>query len=77
MGNWLPREKGPTNEEIAEAHLEAVQGIEEFKGRTKKELDEMAEDKPDLEDDDEFLEAYRAKRLEELKKDKDRPKFGS
>ena len=39
-------------------------------------LDEMLDDKPDLEDDDEFLEVYRAKRLEELKKDKDRPRFG-
>jgi hypothetical protein len=63
MGNWLPREKGPTNEEIALANLEAVEAVEEFKGRSTKQLDNMKEDNPDLEDDDEFLEAYREKRL--------------
>jgi Phosducin len=77
MGNWLPREKGPTNEEIAQAQLEEVEQVEEFKGRTKEQLEGMLEEKPDLEDDDEFLEAYRKKRLEELKRDKDRPRFGS
>ena len=77
MGNWLPRKQEPTNEDIAQAQLQDVDQIEEFKGRTKKQLDEMAEDKPELEDDDEFLEAYRAKRLEEMKKEKDIPKFGS
>jgi hypothetical protein len=77
MGNWLPREMGPTNEEIAEAHLNAVEEIEEFKGRSAKQLEQMQEDKPELEDDDEFLEAYRAKRLEELKKDSGKPRFGS
>jgi len=35
MGNWLPRKQEPTNEDIAQAHLTAVEGIEEFKGRTK------------------------------------------
>jgi len=34
MGNWLPREKGPTNEEIAQAQLEEVEQVEEFKGRS-------------------------------------------
>lgn len=77
MGNWLPREKGPTNEEIALANLEAVEAVEEFKGRSTKQLDNMKEDNPDLEDDDEFLEAYRAKRLQELKKETDRQTFGT
>ncbi len=59
MGNWLPREKGPTNEEVALAQLEEVEQVEEFKGRTKEQLEGMLEEKPDFEDDDEFLEAYR------------------
>jgi len=77
MGNWLPRPQEPTNEDIAQAHIDAVEQIDEFKGRTKKELEEMAEEKPDFEDDDEYLEAYRRKRLEEMKKESDRPKFGT
>jgi hypothetical protein len=31
---WLPRPKSPTGEEIAQATLEQVEQIEEFKGRT-------------------------------------------
>ena len=34
FGNWLPRPKSPTGEEIAQANLEQVEQIEEFKGRT-------------------------------------------
>ena len=63
MGNWLPRPLVATKEEIAEAQLADVENIEEFKGRTLGQLDLMQEAKPDLEDDDEFLEVYRAKRL--------------
>ena len=37
----------------------------------------MLLDKPELEDDDDFLEQYRLKRLEELKKEKERPRFGT
>ncbi len=76
MGNWKPREKSPTGEDIALANLEQVEAVEEYKGRTKEQLTEMVEDKPDLEDDDEFMEIYRAKRLQEMKKDRDRPRFG-
>ena len=77
MGNWLPREHVPTSEEIAQGHLVAVEQIEEFKGRSAAVLERMAEEKPDLEDDDEFLEVYQAKRLEEMKKNFERPRFGT
>jgi hypothetical protein len=77
MGNWLPREMGPTNEEIAQAHLKAAEDVEEFKGRSAAYLEGLQEAKPDLEDDDEFLEAYRQRRLMELKKDQGRPRFGT
>lgn len=76
MGNWLPREPVPSNEDIAQAHLESVEQIEEFKGRSTKVLDAMAEDHAELEDDDEYLEAYRKKRLEEMLLTKDLPRFG-
>lgn len=69
MGNWLPREMGPTNEEIAEANLEAVEAVEEYKGLSKGKMDLMKEEKVDLEDDDEFMEEYRRKRLEQMKED--------
>jgi hypothetical protein len=58
MGNWVPREPKPSNKDIAQAQLEDVEALEEFKGRIKKVLDYMLDDKPDLEDDDEFLEVY-------------------
>ena len=77
MGNWLPREMGPTNEDIAQAHLKAAEEVEEFKGRSTAALDSMKEAKPDLEDDDDFLEAYRERRLLELKKEQSRPRFGA
>ncbi len=35
MGNWLPRPHVATGEEIAAAVQEEVEGIEEFKGRSK------------------------------------------
>jgi len=60
---------GPTNEDIAQAHLKAAEDVEEFKGRSAAYLEGLQEAKPDLEDDDEFLEAYRQRRLAELKKD--------
>lgn len=63
MGNWLPRPYVASTEEINQEQLEKVEAIEEFKGRTTEQLDRMQEAKPDLEDDDEFMEAYRMKRL--------------
>ena len=77
MGNWKPREYVPTNEDIAQANLEAVEEVDEFKGREKQFFENKLQDNPDLEDDDEFLELYRLKRLEELKQEKGRPSFGS
>ncbi|TNV76276.1 hypothetical protein FGO68_gene907 [Halteria grandinella] len=77
MGNWLPRPPVPTTEEINQEQLDRVEAVEEFKGRTKEQLERMQEAQPDLEDDDEFLEVYRAKRLQELQKDVGKPRFGS
>ena len=77
MGNWKPREYVPTSEDIAQANLEAVEEVAEFKGREKQFFENKLQDNPDLEDDDEFLELYRLKRLEELKMEKGRPTFGS
>lgn len=56
MGNWLPRKHEFTGEEISQAQLIDTENVEEFKGRSKKDLDRMQEDKPDLEEDDDFLE---------------------
>jgi hypothetical protein len=77
MGNWKPREYVSTSEDIAQANLQEVEEVEEYKGRDKQFFENKLQDKPELEDDDEFLEQYRLKRLEELKKDKERPRFGT
>ena len=77
MGNWLPRPAVPTSEDIAQHYLEETEQIQEFQNRTTNQLKQMQEDKPDLEDDDDFLDAYRARRMEEIKKDHGKPRFGS
>ena len=77
MGNWKPREYVPTSEDIAQSNLQQVEENEEYKGRTKEALEMMKLDKPELEEDDDFLAQYRQKRLEELIKEKERPRFGT
>ena len=39
-------------------------------------LEEMAEDDIDFDDDSEFMKNWRAKRMEEVKADAAKPKFG-
>jgi len=58
MGNWKPREFGPTNEDIFESNLEYAEQYNEFETKKLDTLNKMAEDDPDLEEDDVF-EQYR------------------
>lgn len=76
MGNWKAREYVPTEDEIFEQNLEVAEQRDELKNKKLQTLNQMAEEDPDLEDDDLF-EEYRRQRLEEMKAAAARPKFGS
>ena len=76
MGNWAPKEKGPTTEEVHQQTVEAVENIDEWKGKKVSQMERMVEDNPDLEDEDEFMQQYREKRLEEMKQEFGKPRFG-
>ena len=59
--------------------MENVDQVEHYDHRehlTKKQLDEMVEDDLDLEDD-EFIKEYQAMRIEEMKQQAGKPRFGS
>jgi hypothetical protein len=66
MGNWLPRPRSPTAEEIFQTNLEQAELIDEFGHKKANKLQEMEEDDPELEEDEVF-KMYKNKRLEELK----------
>lgn len=71
-GNYLAREKEPTNDEIEKIAIEAIENYDPLE---RKNLDELK----DLEDeeDEEILKIYQEKRMKELKEIAIRPKFGS
>ena len=58
MGNWLPREKGPTTEEVFQVNQEIAENYNPIENKTAKELDDMCEEDPDLEEDP-IMEEYR------------------
>lgn len=41
MGNWLPREKGPTNEEVFTETLQKAEEVDEYMGKSLKQMEEM------------------------------------
>ena len=73
-GTWNPIEYVPTSEDIFQTQQEHVEKYDNWKGLQHKQLEEMVEDDLDLEDDD-FMTAYRAERLAELKVKADAHKF--
>ena len=77
MGNWAPREKEPSNEEVFQERVKEAEDLNEYMGKTVQKLEEMKEDDPDLEEDDEYLEQYRAQRIEALKAEAGKPQYGS
>lgn len=56
--------------------MEVGEAVDPLKLKGKEALDEMAEDDPDLEED-EYLQQYRDARLQEMKKKHEASKFGS
>ena len=68
MGNWLPREKQPTTEEIFQENQERAENYDPLAKKKAGTMEQMIDDDPDLEDDDEFMKIYQEKRLQEMKK---------
>ena len=63
MGNYKPLPKEPTNDEI---FAETTENLEVYDNKlimNDKQLEELAEDDLDFDDDDDFMKEYRAKRL--------------
>ena len=56
-GNWKAKEHVPTGEELFEHQQETVENYDNFKGMSKKQVDDMIDDDLDLEDDD-YLKEY-------------------
>jgi len=71
LGNYLPREKEPTMTELSK---KAMNEAETYDPLEKKSLEELKDLEDDL--DDNFLEEYRKKRMEELKVEAKKPYFG-
>lgn len=71
LGNYLPREKEPTNDEIEKLAIEAVENYDPLEKKTVEELKELEDD-----EDEEVLRAYTEKRMQELKEYAMKPKFG-
>ena len=72
LGNYNPRPYEKPQQEYTE---EAMEKLENYDPLAKKNLEELDELEDDL--DDKFLEEYKKKRLEEIKKISEKPHFGS
>ena len=72
LGNYLPREKEKSNDELQKIAIESIQNYDPLEHKTLDQLKKMEEE----DDDDEVIKAYEAKRLAELKEFASKPKFG-
>ena len=77
MGVYKPLEKGPTNDQIYEQSINELEYYDNKFVMNEKQIKEMAEDDIDFDDEDEFMKQYRARRIEQLKVESAKPKFGS
>jgi len=71
LGNYVARPKSPTMEELSKKSMEKAEGKDPL---AKKSLEELKEFEDDLDDD--FLEEYRKKKLEEMKAAQKSDKYG-
>jgi hypothetical protein len=72
LGNYLPREKGLTNDEIEQIAIEALENYNPIENKTLEELNELEES----DDEDEVIRAYKEKRMQEMKEYAEKIKFG-
>jgi hypothetical protein len=68
LGNFAPKEKGPSEEELMRDRIDLVEQINPDNLKTEEELED--------EDNDEALERYRKQRLQEMRAAALKPKFG-
>ena len=71
LGNYLPREKEPTTDEIEKIAIGIIENHDPLEKKTLDELKELEDD-----EDEEILKIYEARRLAELKELAQKPKFG-
>jgi hypothetical protein len=72
VGNYLPREKEATNDEIEKVAIETLEKYDPLETKTMEELVELEES----DDEDEVIKAYKEKRMKEMKEFAAKPKFG-
>jgi len=72
LGNYLPREKNPTNDEIEKVTIEALENYNPMENKNLEELNELE----DSDDEDEVIKAYKEKRMQEMKEYAVKIKFG-
>jgi len=72
LGNYVPRPKETSNDEIQKMAIEAAQKYNPLEKKSLEELNEIDDD----DDDDEVLKKYKEKRLKELKEFASKPKYG-
>lgn len=71
LGNYLPREKEETNDEIEKMAIESLQKYDPLEKKSIEQLKEIEDD-----EDDEVIQQYKAKRLKELKEFASKMKYG-
>ena len=77
-GNLKPKAYEPTAEDIFEADQEDAEKFNPTTYMGDKQLKEMVEDDPTFEEEeDEFIREYKAKRLQEMKFEATKPKYGT
>ena len=77
MGNYKPLEKEPTSEQIYQENTENLEQYDNKFAMNAQQLEEKAEDDIDFDDDDEFLQQYRAQRMAQMKANAAKPRYGS
>ena len=75
MGNWKAVDKGPTSEDLFQENVQTTEHYDQKLVCNEKQLEEMAEDDLDFDEDD-FMKEFREKRLAELKADSMKPSYG-
>jgi len=71
LGNYLPRDKEQTNDELEKIAIETVEKYDPLEKKTLNELVELEDD-----EDDEVLKEYMEKRMQEMKEYAQKPKYG-
>ena len=77
MGNWKPVEREPTAEEIFQCESEKLEYYDNKKFMSAAQLQEVADEDLDFDDEDEWYKDFKAKRMAELKEKAGVPRFGS